>query len=172
MCSFSVRTAQFGVFQTEIGQQLRIEEARNKEASHAFFKYAQRWWKEYTEIHPHFKHRRVKIFAEDETGKPRMSCTYAIQRLATPACVSRAAPKPPACPFPSTRRRYVTPMRAGRLLDTPRHAARFVSLMPSRHAPGVGSGERVEAWRSMNTFIALREGTVARWSLSAGARRH
>ena len=63
-----MRTAQFGVFQTEIGQQLRIEEARNKEASHAFFKYAQRWWKEYTEIHPHFKHRRVKIFAEDELG--------------------------------------------------------------------------------------------------------
>ena len=46
--------------QTEIGQQLRVEEARDKESAHAFFKYAQRWWSDFTEIHANFKQRCVQ----------------------------------------------------------------------------------------------------------------
>ena len=35
---------------------------------------------------------------------------------------------------------YVTPLSAGRLLDSPRHAARFVSLIPYTKVDAVGSG--------------------------------
>jgi len=54
--------------------------------------------------------------------------------------------------------RYVVPMRAGRLIDTPRHAARFVSLLASRRTSSVGASERTDSWQTMNTFVSLREG--------------
>lgn len=72
---------------------------------------------------------RVKIYAEDETGVSKMVCTY------------------------------VTPFRAGRLLDTPRHAARFVSLLPMAE-PGQLGAQMTEMWSSLHTFLSLRSGTL------------
>lgn len=37
--------------------------------------------------------------------------------------------------------RYLQPMRAGRLLDSPRHAARFVSLLPFEKDEALGGGK-------------------------------
>ena len=56
---------------------------------------------------------------------------------------------------------YVTPLSAGRLLDSPRHAARFVSLIPYKKidAVGIGSGlGRMEVWNHFHTFLSLGRG--------------
>jgi len=73
--------------------------------------------------------RLVKIFAEDEWGGHRPGCSY------------------------------VTPLSAGRLLDSPRHAARFVSLIPYTKLDAVGTGTgagRMEVWNHFHTFLSLR----------------
>ena len=57
--------------------------------------------------------------------------------------------------------RVVTPLSAGRLLDSPRHAARFVSLIPYTKLDAVGSGTgagRMEVWNHFHTFLSLRRG--------------
>lgn len=53
---------------------------------------------------------------------------------------------------------YTRPLRAGRLLDTPRQAARFVSLIGYEKAVSVGGGERTEQWSSMHAFLARNKG--------------
>ena len=40
---------------------------------------------------------------------------------------------------------FVRVLRAGRLLDTPRHAARFVSLLPRARSEAVGGGKYATA---------------------------
>ena len=47
----------------------------------------------------------------------------------------------------------VAPMIADRLLESPLHAARFVSLIPfeRQEAPGA---EKVEVWHSMQSFLS------------------
>ena len=55
--------------------------------------------------------------------------------------------------------RYVTPLRAGRLLDSPRHAARFVSLIPLERRSSIGSsGGTSESWTRPHSFITLKKG--------------
>jgi hypothetical protein len=44
-------------------------------------------------------------------------------------------------------------MIADRLLDTPLHAARFVSLIPFQRLEAAGS-EKVEVWHSMQSFLS------------------
>ena len=56
---------------------------------------------------------------------------------------------------------YVTPLSAGRLLDSPRHAARFVSLIPYTKVDAVGTGSgagRMEVWNHFHTFLSLGRG--------------
>ena len=63
--------------------------------SRDFYLYARDWWKSYQEISSlHASRNGVKIFAEDETGTHRSVCTF------------------------------VEGVRTGRLIDSPRHAAR------------------------------------------------
>lgn len=71
--------------------------------------------------------RLVKIYAETEHGRQRSVC-----------CLVR-------------------PMRSGRLLDSPRHAARFVSLLPLRRLEGIGETRR-EVWMSTHTFLSAKRG--------------
>eukprot|EP00466_Bigelowiella_natans_P000875 jgi/Bigna1/74551/fgenesh1_pg.29_\ len=70
------------------------------------------WWKEFTEIRPSHRHRLVRLFAQRGDGTKAFACTF------------------------------VTPIEAPRLLDTPLHAARFVSLMPELNADAqsIGAG--------------------------------
>jgi centrosomal protein CEP76 len=65
--------------------------------------YANNWWAEYKEIRPAHKQRLVKIFAETDD---REASVY------KPTCT------------------LIQPMYADRILDSPLHAARFVSLIP------------------------------------------
>jgi centrosomal protein CEP76 len=64
-----------------------------------FYAYAKTWWRDYTQISESHEKRIVKVFAQTEYGMDLPMCSF------------------------------VRPMRAGRLLDSPRHAARFVSLL-------------------------------------------
>ena len=65
----------------------------------------------------------VKIFASNEWGDHKAVCSF------------------------------VTPLQAGRLLDTPRAAARFVSLLPYTREEAVGGG-RVETWHTLHSFLS------------------
>ena len=53
---------------------------------------------------------------------------------------------------------YVRPLRAGRLLDTPRQAARFVSLLAYEKVTTLGGGGRGEQWTSMHAFLCRSKG--------------
>lgn len=48
---------------------------------------------------------------------------------------------------------YVHILRAGRLLESPRRAARFVSLLAHEKAPMVGGGEKHEQWCTLLAFL-------------------
>ena len=118
------------VLQTELlTAQLGLEKQRDSERERLFLVYAKQWWKEYLQIRAAHSQRLVKIFAPDERGTSHPVC------------------------------RYVTPLRAGRLLDSPRHAARFVSLIPFEKKCAVGSnGGCSDWWTRGHCFLALKKG--------------
>ncbi|XP_019380599.1 PREDICTED: centrosomal protein of 76 kDa isoform X2 [Gavialis gangeticus] len=54
---------------------------------------------------------------------------------------------------------YIRPLRAGRLLDTPRQAARFVSVLGYERAPVVGGGSgKQEQWCTLLAFLCRNKG--------------
>jgi hypothetical protein len=106
-----------------------------RESSQAFLGYAKRWWREYKEVHPSYRDRPVKIFGESERGEFLPVCSY------------------------------VTPISAGRLLESPYHAARFVALIPYKREETLGAssssgGARKELWYPPHVTLALRQGDV------------
>nr|XP_039267473.1 centrosomal protein of 76 kDa-like [Styela clava]XP_039267474.1 centrosomal protein of 76 kDa-like [Styela clava] len=111
-----------------VDAQCQLERRRSAEKERLFLVYAKQWWREYLQIREEHQTRTVKIFAQDETGLNRPVCSF------------------------------VKPLRAGRLLHTPRQAARFVSTLGYERAPTVGSGGNVEQWRSSHAFFALGKG--------------
>lgn len=114
--------------QDVIDAQCQLERRRVAERERLFLVYAKQWWKEYLQIREEHSSRTVKIFAQDETGRNRPVCTF------------------------------VKPLRAGRLLHTPRQAARFVSTLGYERAPSVGSAAGAEQWLTSHAFFALRKG--------------
>jgi centrosomal protein CEP76 len=90
-----------------------------------FLDYANDWWADFKSIRPQHKSRLVKIFAETDD---REASVYK-----------------PVCSL-------IAPMIADRLLDSPLHAARFVSLIPFERLDSPGS-EKVEVWHSMQAFL-------------------
>ena len=112
-----------------LSAQLEMERQQLSEKERLFLVYAKQWWKEYLSLRPDHAHRLVKIFALDETGVSRPVCSY------------------------------VQPLRAGRLLDSPRHAARFVSLIPFEKTCSVGTrGCCSDVWTSCFSMLASRRG--------------
>ena len=115
--------------QEVVSAQLGLEKQRSAERERLFLVYAKQWWKEFLQIRPNHSQRLVKIFAQDEGGRSHPVCAY------------------------------VRPLRAGRLLDSPRHAARFVSLIPFERASSVGSGGAcAEVWSSLHTMLSRKKG--------------
>ncbi|XP_005103634.1 centrosomal protein of 76 kDa [Aplysia californica] len=108
--------------------QLDMERSRQADRERLFLVYAKQWWKEYLQIRESHQERLVKMFAQDENGVKR--------------------------PVSS----YVKPFRAGRLLDTPREAARFVSLMHHEKLQTLGGGDRVEQWTNLHSFLCRNRG--------------
>lgn len=86
-----------------VEKQLSLERKFESESLQQFLEYSNSWWQDYRNIRPSHKTRLVKIFAETDD---RETSIYK-----------------PVCSM-------VQPMLADRLLETPLHAARFVSLIP------------------------------------------
>jgi len=110
-----------------ITAQVNLEHSRIAERERLFLVYAKQWWREFLQIRASHSNRLVKIFAQDECGTNRPVCSF------------------------------VCPLRAGRLLDSPRQAARFVSLLGYEHAPSVGGG-KAEMWSSLHAFLCKGKG--------------
>lgn len=107
----------------DILQQLKRDRTAETEADRRFFVYAKNWWREYLQIRPSHNLRAVKIFAQTEAGVNRPVCTF------------------------------VRPLRAGRLIDSPRAAARFVSLIPYQKDDASAGGAAAETWNSQHAFL-------------------
>ncbi|CAM9711049.1 unnamed protein product, partial [Ectocarpus sp. 8 AP-2014] len=103
------------------------------EARRDFYLYANAWWKGFSSTSKVLSKRSVKIFAEDERGQHRCVCSF------------------------------LEPYRQGRLLPTPRHAARFVSLLPFRPRSAVGEQPPAtqRAWNSPHACLAAGTGDAS-----------
>jgi len=91
------------ILEEQVKKQIELEKKYDQEMLQKFLEYANSWWQEFKEIRPSHKQRLVKIFAETDD---REASVYK-----------------PTCSL-------VQPMFADRILDSPLHAARFVSLIP------------------------------------------
>eukprot|EP00696_Hemimastix_kukwesjijk_P014993 gnl/Hemi2/3085_TR1090_c0_g1_i1.p1 gnl/Hemi2/3085_TR1090_c0_g1~~gnl/Hemi2/3085_TR1090_c0_g1_i1.p1 ORF type:complete len:641 (+),score=176.65 gnl/Hemi2/3085_TR1090_c0_g1_i1:145-2067(+) len=111
----------------EIQVQVKNDRLRSIEAERFFLNYARSWWNEYLQVRELHKNRLVKIFGTSETGVNRCVCTF------------------------------VRPLSAGRLLDSPAQAARFVSLLPYEKEEVVGGG-RKEIFNTTHTFLCKGRG--------------
>ncbi|XP_030408578.1 centrosomal protein of 76 kDa isoform X3 [Gopherus evgoodei] len=108
---------------------LALERQKTAEKERLFLVYAKQWWREYLQIRPSHNTRLVKIFAQDENGINHPVCSY------------------------------VRPLRAGRLLDTPRQAARFVNVLGYERAPVIGGGGgKQEQWCTLLAFLCRNKG--------------
>ena len=111
--------------QMEVTRQLRHEITLEADAQRQFYQYARVWWEEYIQIHPSFKNRMVKIFTENEWSEHRLVCTF------------------------------LYPMQGGRYIESPLHAARFVSLIPYNRKDNVGGAGRDETWHCPFTALTM-----------------
>uniref|UniRef100_A0A8C7YYD1 Centrosomal protein of 76 kDa n=1 Tax=Oryzias sinensis TaxID=183150 RepID=A0A8C7YYD1_9TELE len=112
-----------------ISTQQSLERTRTAEKDRLFLVYAKQWWREFLEIRASHQSKLVKIFAQDENGVNRPVCSY------------------------------VRVLRAGRLLESSRHAARFVSLLAHERAPMLGGGTgKQEQWCTLMAFLCRGKG--------------
>ncbi|XP_018412337.1 PREDICTED: centrosomal protein of 76 kDa isoform X1 [Nanorana parkeri] len=111
-----------------VNTQLTLERQKTAEKERLFLVYAKQWWREYLQIRPSHSSRLVKIFAQDENWVNRPVCCY------------------------------VRPLRAGRLLETARQAARFVNVLGYEKATVVGGGGKQEQWCTMLAFLSRNKG--------------
>eukprot|EP01112_Ceratiomyxa_fruticulosa_P014986 TRINITY_DN4355_c0_g1_i2.p1 TRINITY_DN4355_c0_g1~~TRINITY_DN4355_c0_g1_i2.p1 ORF type:complete len:624 (-),score=98.42 TRINITY_DN4355_c0_g1_i2:51-1922(-) len=117
------------ITENDITMQLRNERASRAESIQLFFMYAKAWWTDYLQIRKSHNHRLVKIFTQTENGTDMPVCSF------------------------------LQPLRAGRLIDSPRHAARFVSLLAFEKEESLGGGSK-DIWHTPHTFLAKGKGTV------------
>lgn len=112
-----------------LSAQLGLEKQRHTEKERLFLVYAKQWWKEFLQVRTEHAQRLVKIFAPDEAGVSQMVCCF------------------------------VRPLKAGRLLDSPRYASRFVSLIPFEKTGSVGRGACCsEMWSSTFAMLVSKKG--------------
>ncbi|KAG5191465.1 hypothetical protein JKP88DRAFT_296196 [Tribonema minus] len=118
-----------------------------------FYLYCQRWWDELAQAGPaqsaHAANdSNVRLFAVDERGRRRCVCSFLPRAAATAAAT-------------------------GRLVHSPRHAARIVNLIPYAARRGVGGGGGGDSggaqWLSAHTFLAQRRGGAAEHALLLAA---
>lgn len=115
-----------------VKREMQRSQSLKGEASRKFYLYAKDWWKAYTTAlgEQEASRRGVKLFARDEHGELRCVCSF------------------------------VSPLRAGRGLDSPRHCARFVSLIALDKEASVGGGAKTDTWHSPQAFVAKSSGDV------------
>ncbi|GAX75102.1 hypothetical protein CEUSTIGMA_g2546.t1 [Chlamydomonas eustigma] len=121
-----------------LSSQQRSEIARDAESMSTFLARARAWWSEYVSLRADFRTRLVKVIARCEDG-----CQY-------PACT------------------YLSPLQLGRYFPTPRHAARFVSLMRRREDEeegGTASVLTMMGGGAGGSTGGLMESSTGCWSL-------
>lgn len=92
--------------------------------------YSNIWWAEYIEIRRNHKSRLVKIYAETDDREGYVH--------------------KPICSL-------ISPMYSVGILESPLHAAKFVSLIPFHDFQGPAQ-QRLEVWQSMQSFLARGSG--------------
>lgn len=107
------------------------EKKLDSEAGAKFLEYAKDWDMEYKGMRKSHKNRLVKIYVETD---------------------DRNAAYRPSCSL-------IYPMMADRILDSPYHAARFVSLLPFQRLEDFEK-DRIEIWNSMQAFLTRGCGDV------------
>ena len=98
-----------------------------------FFELSQTWYNEYKSIKPDFSKRAVKIFGEHNVG-PALD-GIPIKPIFTYVCNLKI-----------------------RGIDSPEHAARFVSLIP--FSKSIESATSLQKWRNFHSFLSEGKGTV------------
>jgi centrosomal protein CEP76 len=112
-----------------LNSQLRDERVREADVERRFFGYAKTWWKEFLNIRPEHSERPVRLFSQAEEGGLRFVSAF------------------------------LCPLEGGRHIMTPRHASRFVSLIPFQGSQDTAVGaQRPDQWASMHTFLAKARG--------------
>lgn len=107
--------------------QLGLEQARRAEQLRLFLIYSKQWWLEYSQMRPSHRVRKVPLFPPSEGGPTRLSCNY------------------------------VTPLRTHRLVESPRAALRFCSLIARRPDPSYpGQTSPSELWLSRKAVLCSR----------------
>lgn len=107
-----------------VKNQQDTEKKLEAEGNAKFLEYAKDWDIEYKSIRESHKNRLVKIYVEtdDRTAAYKASCSL------------------------------VYPMIADRMIESPYHACRFVSLIPFQRLEDFEK-DRVEIWNSMQAFL-------------------
>eukprot|EP00297_Palpitomonas_bilix_P002881 CAMPEP_0113908950 /NCGR_PEP_ID=MMETSP0780_2-20120614/26506_1 /TAXON_ID=652834 /ORGANISM="Palpitomonas bilix" /LENGTH=642 /DNA_ID=CAMNT_0000904555 /DNA_START=152 /DNA_END=2077 /DNA_ORIENTATION=- /assembly_acc=CAM_ASM_000599 len=113
----------------EVGRTAAQERASEGQIERKFFAFAKSWWKEYLSLRPSHAQRIVKIFGAAEDGSLRPVFSF------------------------------LADVRPGRYLESPRHALRFVSVLPLDSDETFGEG-RSDIWHSLHTVLAKGKATV------------
>ncbi len=128
--------------EAEAHTSIKRERDAQVDAERRFFSYARTWWTSYVEARSEHKQRPVKIFAMSELGTQR----------------------------PVTA--FVSPLRADRLIESPMHAAHFVSLLSHERQHAVGSraagaaaGASADVWRTPLTTLTTKCGDTEEHAL-------
>jgi CEP76 C2 domain/Transglutaminase-like superfamily len=113
---------------------MTLQSARRAELQRSFYLYTKQWWAEFVQLGAPQRDRRVKLFAQDELGRHRCVCSF----------------------LPLLSGCHIGEL-TGRLVHSPLHAARLVSLIPYERTVTVG-GTRLETWHSFHAFLVRGRG--------------
>ena len=119
----------FGSIRHEVEDSIHNYQSKLSQENRDLYLTVKSWWSKIIKQYPHVNGRVIKILTEDEIGCHRSVCSL-------------------ICPIPPPRE-----------MTSPRHAARFVSLIPFKRDAGV-TGGRVETWRSTHAILSRRQGDV------------
>lgn len=143
--------------------QQALERQRTAEKERLFLVYAKQWWREFLEIRPSHQSKMVKIFAQVCGHLGGAGANRNLNNTQASACTSvELSHYRSLCPQDENGVNrpvcsYVRVLRAGRLLESPRHAARFVSLLAYQRAPVVGGGSKQEQWCTLMAFLCRQK---------------
>jgi len=138
------------------GQAAATEASARAEAQRAFFAVARGWWRDYTEATALTLSSSSPSLSPSSSGKGRPVTLFAVDE-------ADGGRKLCCC--------FLSPLRAGRLLPSPRHALRFVSLLPAFNDAGDGAGNGAGGdlrsatgrggalWPSLHLLAARRGGS-------------
>ena len=142
----------------------------------AFLSRARSWWAEFVAIRSDFRSRPVKVSRRTDWIRPfHLLLPYLhlkYDEQVYPTAMQVMARCEDGSQYPSTT--FLAPLQLGRLLPTPRHAARFVSLLRRREDEeeagigvlgGAGAGLADGAsgcWSLPHTMLASRSASRVR----------